>query len=407
MMTTIDRAIQSISSGVTAARGFRAAATSAGIKAGPPRLDLAVVCADNPCAAHAIFTQCQVVAAPVVLSRARIADGRAQGIVINSGNANACAGPDALSHARDMGEVTAHHLGIDPSLMLVASTGVIGVPLPIDRICSAVPKLTPTSDGGADAARAIMTTDLVPKESAVRLDLGARLVTIGGMAKGSGMIHPNMATMLAVLTTDAPLDMDFVRTAVRIAADRSFNQISVDADTSTNDMLALFASGAAGGDPIRPGTEEGNLFMAALEQVCVDLARAIAHDGEGATRLVEAVVESARSEEDARRAARAIVSSNLVKAAIYGRDPNWGRIICAVGNAGIPVDQDAIDIFIGDQQVAARGAPLAFDQAAVVEAMGAREVLVRVALNHGAAFGRAWGCDLTEGYVQINAEYTT
>jgi glutamate N-acetyltransferase/amino-acid N-acetyltransferase len=347
------------------------------------------------------------VAAPVILSRDRVASGRAQAIVLNSGNANACVGPDGMTHAREMGDATARHLGIDPSLILVASTGVIGVPLPIDRIRAAIPGLRPTRDAGSDAARAIMTTDLVPKEHAIRFELGGREITIGGMAKGSGMIHPNMATMLAVVTTDAPLDAGFARSALQAAADRSFNQISVDADTSTNDMLALFASSAAGGDPIRPGTREGDEFLAALEHVCVELARAIARDGEGATRLVEAVVETAGSEYDARRAARAIVSSNLVKAAIYGRDPNWGRIICAVGNAGLPLDQDAIDIFVGEQQVAQGGAPLAFDHAAVADAMGAREVLIRVALNQGAASARAWGCDLTEGYVHINADYTT
>jgi glutamate N-acetyltransferase/amino-acid N-acetyltransferase len=406
-MLTSDAAVQTVGGGVTAAQGFRAAATSAGVKAGPARLDLAVVCADTPCVAHAIFTQCQVVAAPVILSRERISSGRAQAIVLNSGNANACVGPNGMAHARTMADEAAKHLGIDPALVLVASTGVIGVPLPIDRIRNAIPDLKPTSDGGADAARAIMTTDLVPKQSAVRIDLGGRQVTIGGMAKGSGMIHPNMATMLAVVTTDAPLDARLVRSALQMAADRSFNQISVDADTSTNDMVALFSSGAAGGDPIRPGTREADEFVAALERVCVDLARAIARDGEGATRLVEVIVESARSEEDARRAARSIVSSNLVKAAIYGRDPNWGRIICAVGNAGIPVDQDAVDIFIGDQEVARQGAPLAFEHAAVANAMGTDEVVVRVALHQGDASARAWGCDLTEGYVRINAEYTT
>jgi glutamate N-acetyltransferase/amino-acid N-acetyltransferase len=281
------------------------------------------------------------------------------------------------------------------------------VTLPIDRIRKAIPNLAPSRVGGANAARAIMTTDLVPKERAVRVDIGGREVTIGGMAKGSGMIHPNMATMLAVVTTDAPLDPGFVRGALQTAADRSFNQISVDGDTSTNDMLTLFASGAAGGDPIRAGTRDAEAFLAALERVCVELARAIARDGEGATRLVEAVVESAQSEAEARLAARAVVGSNLVKAAIYGRDPNWGRIICAVGNAGIAVDQEAIDIFVGDQQVAQRGAPLDFDKAAVADAMGADEVIVRVALNQGTASGRAWGCDLTEGYVHINADYTT
>lgn len=406
-MTPVDATPRAALGGVTAARGFRAGATTAGIKTGPPRLDLAVVCADAPCTAHAVFTQCRVVAAPVVVSRARIAAGRAQGIVLNSGNANACAGPESIDHAREMADLTARHLGIDPELMLVASTGVIGVPLPMDRIRAAVPHLRPTRDGGGDAARAILTTDLVPKEWALTIDLDGRQVTVGGMAKGSGMIHPNLATMLAVITTDAPLELPFARSALLAAADRSFNQISVDADTSTNDMVVLFASGAAGGEPIASDSPAAPAFAESLERVCIELARAIARDGEGATRLIEVIVEAARSEGDARRAARAVVSSNLVKAAVHGCDPNWGRIIAAVGNAGIPIDPDAIDIFIGGHQVAQCGGPVSIDRAAVADAMGGDEVVIRVRLNQGTASGRAWGCDLSEGYVRINAEYTT
>jgi glutamate N-acetyltransferase / amino-acid N-acetyltransferase len=403
----IDPGIQTISGGVTAALGFRAGATSAGVKAGPARLDLAVVCADKPGVAAALFTQCAVVAAPVILSRDRVAGGRAQGIIMNSGNANACVGPNGMVHARQMADAAAAHLGVDPELMLVESTGVIGVPLPIDRICNAIPTLKPGREGADDAARAIMTTDTVPKQSAVAVEIGGRRITIGGMAKGSGMIHPNMATMLAVVTTDAPIDAALARSCLKQATDRSFNQVSVDADTSTNDMVALFASGAAGGEPIRAGTRAAAELAAALERVCVELARAIARDGEGATRLVEASVEKASSEEDARRAARSIVMSNLVKAAIYGRDPNWGRIISAVGNAGVPLDQDAIDIYVGDQQVASQGAPVDFSPAAVADAMGAEEVVLRVVMNQGGASAKAWGCDLTEEYVHINADYTT
>ncbi len=404
---TTDTVIQTISGGVTAAHGFRADATSAGVKEGTVRLDLAVVCADTPCVAAAVFTQCEVVAAPVIVSRERIASGRAQGIVLNSGNANACTGPEGLAAARAMADETARHLGIDPALMLVASTGVIGVPLPIDRVRRAIPKLMPRPDGGADAARAILTTDLVPKESAAAVEVAGRRVVVGGMAKGSGMIHPNMATMLAVVTTDAPLHPDLARSALKTAADRSFNQVSVDSDTSTNDTLALFANGAAGGEPIPPGTAEANQFISALERVCIDLARAIARDGEGATRLIEATVVGARSEIEARQAARSIVKSNLVKAAIYGRDPNWGRIIAAIGNAGIRLDQNAIDISIGEVQVARGGGPVPFEREAVARAMGADEVKILVMLNQGSASGRAWGCDLTEAYVHINAEYTT
>jgi len=394
-------------SGVTAARGFQAGAASASIKDGPPRDDIAVVVADAPCVAHAVFTQCQVVAAPVIVSRERMRGGHAQGIVINSGNANACTGEAGLRDAREMAEIASIQTGIHPALMLVASTGVIGVPLPMDRVRRGIRELRPTRDGGHDAARAIMTTDLVPKEVSLSVELQAGTVTIGGMAKGAGMVHPNMATMLCVVTTDAGLDPLLARRALQTAADRSFNQISIDGDTSTNDTLVLFASGAAGTGAIAPGSSDARTFAAALEAVCAELARMVARDGEGATRLIEVLVEGARNDEQARRIAREVAKSNLVKAAIYGRDPNWGRILAAVGNAGASLNPNAVDVFIGGQQVAARGAATPFDAVAVSEAMGADEVVVRVVLDRGGGSGSAWGCDLTEGYVKINAEYTT
>jgi glutamate N-acetyltransferase/amino-acid N-acetyltransferase len=407
--------LQRIDGGVAAARGFRAGAASAGIKdthddaatAGSPRLDLAVVVADTPCVTAAVFTQCQVVAAPVIVSRERLASGRAQGIIINSGNANACTGLVGIGDAREMADRAAQQVGIASPLMLVASTGVIGVPLPMDRVRRGIAQLQPSPRGGHDAAHAILTTDLVPKEWATALDIDGKTVTIGGMAKGSGMVHPNMATMISVVTTDAALDPRFAIAALHAAADRSFNQVSVDGDTSTNDTLVLFASGAAGNAPLRPGTAEGEHFAMALETVCVELARMVARDGEGATRLIEVVAERARTDEDARKVARQVVRSNLVKAAIYGQDPNWGRILAAVGTAGATVDPNSVDIFIGDHCVARDGAAAATDLPGVSAAMGAEEVRIRVVLNKGAGFGRAWGCDLTEGYVKINAEYTT
>jgi glutamate N-acetyltransferase/amino-acid N-acetyltransferase len=394
-------------SGVTAARGFQAGAASAGIKDGTTRADLAVMVANAPCVAHAVFTQCQVVAAPVIVSRERIRGGHAQGIVINSGNANACTGEAGLRDAREMAELAAMQTGIHPALMLVASTGVIGVPLPMERVRRGIRELLPTRDGGHDAAQAIMTTDLVPKEIAVRVELESGAITIGGMAKGAGMVHPNMATMLCVVTTDAGLDPIVARRALQGAADRSFNQISVDGDTSTNDMLALFASGATGSGTITPQTRDAQMFAAALDDVCIRLARMVARDGEGATRLIEVLVEGARNEEEARRIAREVVKSNLVKAAIYGRDPNWGRILAAVGNAGVSINPSAVDIFIGQEQVAAAGAAALFEPSIVSDAMGADEVAVRIVLDRGYGQGTAWGCDLTEGYVKINAEYTT
>jgi glutamate N-acetyltransferase/amino-acid N-acetyltransferase len=394
--------------GVTSARGFRAGAAEAGIKEGPPRLDVAIVVADGPCVARGVFTQCQVVAAPVVVSRERLAArAGAQGIILNSGNANACTGEQGLADAREMADLAAARFGVDASQMLVASTGVIGVPLPMDRVRSGIQRVRPTIDGGAEAARAILTTDLVPKEFAVHVEIGRQQVTIGGMAKGSGMIHPNMATMLAVVTTDAALEPSFAGQALHRATERSFNQISVDRDTSTNDTLVLLARGAAGLPPIRGDTPESQTFAEALELVCIHLARMVARDGEGATRLIEVVVRGATTEMDAREVARAIVSSNLVKAAIYGCDPNWGRIMAAIGNSGVPIDPGTIDVAVGGHQVAAGGAAVPFDPSQVRDAMAKEEVRIAVALNRGVAEGSAWGCDLTEGYVRINAEYTT
>jgi glutamate N-acetyltransferase/amino-acid N-acetyltransferase len=252
-----------------------------------------------------------------------------------------------------------------------------------------------------------MTTDTVAKECAVVVEIGGRRITIGGMAKGSGMIHPNMATMLAIVTTDAELDVRVARGALRAATELSFNQVSVDRDTSTNDTLVLLASGAAGGASIQPGTPEATRFAGALEAVCIDLARKVARDGEGASRLITVVVDGARNEVEARRVAREIACSPLVKTAVYGRDPNWGRIMMAIGNAGASLAPHTIDVFIGDVQVAADGGAIPFDAAAVSEAMGANEVIIRVDLNGGFGHGEAWGCDLTEQYVKINAEYTT
>lgn len=387
--------------------GFRAGAASAGVKEGPARLDLAMVVADVPCVAHAVFTRCRVVGATVIVSRERIRNGQAQGFVVNSGNANAATGAEGLAAARAMADAAAIQAGVAPELMLVASTGVIGVPLPLDRIRKGIEQIRPSRDGGHDAARAILTTDTYPKEAALAGEIGGCEIWVGGMAKGSGMIHPNMATLLAFVTTDAALDPEFARAALKRAADASFNQVSVDRDTSPDDTLVLLASGAAGGAPIRSGTQQARVFAQLLEGVCVELTRMIARDGEGATRLIEVEVEGAWSVRDARKAAREVAASSLVKSAVYGRDPNWGRIITAVGNAGIRLDPARIDIFIGGQQVAVDGAYSPFDAQRVADAMGADEVAIRVCLNQGRSSGRAWGCDLTEGYVKINAEYTT
>ena len=392
---------------VTAPDGFVAGATSAGIKEGTSRLDLAIVKSEFPCVTHAVFTRSRFVGATVTISRDRVRSGKQQAIVVNSGNANAATGQEGLAAATAMAETAAHHVGLEPDLMLVASTGVIGVPLPIERVQQAIPRIRLRSDGGHDAARAIMTTDTQPKESARAAEIGGASVVVAGMAKGSGMIHPNMATLLAFVTTDASLDHEVARAALKRATDASFNQVSVDRDTSPDDTLVLFANGAAGGSPIHAGTSEARSFAALLTEVCVDLARMIARDGEGATRLIEVDVAGARSPASARRLAREVVASNLVKSAIYGRDPNWGRILSALGNAGVDFDPTAVEIFVGDYQVARHGAFFPFDWAAVAGAMGREEVVIRVGLSEGTATGSAWGCDLTEDYVKINAEYTT
>lgn len=342
-----------------------------------------------------------------MVSRERVKSARAQGVVVNSGNANAGTGPAGIDAARGMAEAAARRVDIDPELMLVASTGVIGVPFPLERVKQGIEKVVPTREGGHDAARAIMTTDTVPKEVAWSTTIDGVEVIVGGMAKGSGMIHPNMATLLSFVTTDAALDATFAKVVLKRAVDASFNQVTVDRDTSPDDTLVLLANGAAGGAPVRGGTAAARQFEALLTAACVELAQMIARDGEGASRMIEVQVESARSLREARQVAREVVASNLVKSAVYGRDPNWGRILSAVGNAGVAIDPNRVDIAIGGVPVAADGAVLPFDLQAVSDAMGAVEVLIQVRLNQGRAQGTAWGCDLTEEYVKINAEYTT
>jgi glutamate N-acetyltransferase/amino-acid N-acetyltransferase len=292
--------------------------------------------------------------------------------------------------------------------VLVGSTGVIGVYLPMEKVRAGIQAIRLSSDGGSAAAQAIMTTDTRPKTCAVRLDLSGASVTVGGMAKGSGMIHPNMATMLSFVATDAAIaNADFLRAALGEAVDSSFNMISVDGDTSTNDTLILMANGAAGNEPLQAGTPEAAVFQAALNYVAVELARAVARDGEGATKLIEVQVKGAATREDARKAARSVVRSSLLKAAVYGADPNWGRILCALGYSGAEVDQERADIAIGQVQLMRGGDILPFDKQLASAQLAGPDVFIYVDLHLGGASATAWGCDLTEGYVDINAKYTT
>ncbi|MBO8142715.1 MAG: bifunctional glutamate N-acetyltransferase/amino-acid acetyltransferase ArgJ [Firmicutes bacterium] len=396
-----------IPGGVTAPLGFQAAGLHIGIKR--RRKDLALIVSERRAAAAATFTTNRVQAAPVRVTREHVQGGVLRAIVCNSGIANACNGPQGMADARRMAQMTGEALGVPPGEVAVASTGVIGVPLPMDKIESGIRQaarlLSP--EGGQDAAEAIMTTDTVPKEIALELPLKGRTVRIGGIAKGSGMIHPNMATMLAFLTTDAAVEPEALRVALRRSVERTYNRISVDGDTSTNDMVILMANGAAGHPPIRPGDPELEELQAALDYVNTRLAQAIVRDGEGATKLVEIRVVGARTEEDAVRVARTISTSNLVKTAIYGEDANWGRILCAAGYAGVDFDPDRVDVFIGELLVARDGAAVAFDEQKAREILHDSDVVLTVDLKAGPASATVWTCDLTYEYVKINASYRT
>jgi glutamate N-acetyltransferase / amino-acid N-acetyltransferase len=392
---------------VTSARGFRAGALAAGIKAsGKP--DLGLLVSDVPCVVAGTFTQNAFPAAPVVLCRERVAaNGRAQALVFNSGNANACNGEGGLADAHAMAALASQALDLNRSLVLVASTGVIGHRLPMDRIQESLPRLTVTAEGGHDAARGIMTTDSHPKEIAVAVEIDGREVRLGAMGKGVGMIHPNMATLLAFVASDAALEPDYARAVLKRVVDRSFNMISVDGDTSTNDTCLLFANGLAGNAPLTGESSDAPRFEQALEAVCVFLAKSMARDGEGATKLIQVDVTGATTEHDARLAARSIVRSNLFKAAVHGEDPNWGRILCAAGYSGASIDPDRAALWIGDMQVAAHGMGLPVTKEEGRARMRGDEVFVRLDLGLGNATARAWGCDLTEQYVHENSAYTT
>jgi len=405
--TPTTKPAQTIADGsATSATGFRAGALVAGIKAsGKP--DLGIWTADVDCTAAATFTQNKFAAAPVVVSRQHVQGGVARAVVFSAGNANACNGPQGLEDAREMTRLAGERLGIAPELVLVASTGIIGVPLPMDRVRAGLPKVELRTDGGHEAARAIMTTDTRPKEFAVGVEIGGHEVRIGAMTKGVGMIHPNMATLLAFIGTDASLDASFARVALKRAVDRTFNMISVDGDTSTNDSCFLLANGLSGAPRLTAASSDAERFVDALEAVCTDLARKMAADGEGASKLLQVDVTGAASEADARSAARAVVGSSLVKAALHGEDPNWGRVLCAVGNSTAQVDAGRAALWIGGVQVARDGIGTGASKAEASAAMHDSEVFMRVDLGLGSAFARAWGCDLTEAYVVENSAYST
>ncbi len=401
--------IESISGGtVTSPQGFHAGATYAGIKQkAADSLDLGLLFSEAPCVTVALFTDNRIKSAPVILCQEKMQKGNALAVIANSGCANASTGEQGLADATEMAAMAAKSLGVDPGEVLVASTGVIGEPLPIELIKAGIDQIILSGDGGHDMARAIMTSDTIPKEIAVTARVGDSEFTIGGIAKGSGMIHPNLATMFGFLTTDAAVELDFLKSALRQAVDISFNMISVDGDTSPSDMVSLMANGRAENEPITAGARQADTFQQALDQVCIYLAKAIARDGEGATRLIEVTVNGAINTAEAKLAARTIVSSPLVKAAIHGADPNWGRIIAAVGRSGAEVVESKIDLYIGEVSLVKAGRPLPFSKQSVVSVFKQSEVPITVQLNLGAASATAWGCDLSEEYVTINSQYTT
>ena len=393
---------------VTSPKGYLAGAVYAGLKTyGENKLDLGLLASEWPCTAAGVFTQSTVQGAPVIISRRHLADGRARGIVVNSGCSNVCTGEQGLDDAVEMASLAGARIGCDPHLLVVASTGVIGRLLPMDKIRSGLPTIELTAAGGEALSRAIMTTDTRPKRIAAAFTVDGVRYTVGGIAKGSGMIHPDMATMFGFLTTDANVDRSFVDRVLRAAADQTFNMVSVDNDTSTSDTVTLFANGAAGEEPITEDHPAAPPLQEAVTAVARHLAREIARDGEGATKLIEIRVTGAVDEAQARRAARTISASPLVKSAVYGNDPNWGRIMMAVGRSRVEVDLARVQVAIGAAVMYADGRPQQVEPEVSRAALAGPEVTIHADLGVGSAGATAWGCDLTEEYVKINAEYTT
>lgn len=398
--------INVIDGGVTAPKGFKAAGVACGLKNNGNK-DLAVVCSDDIAVAAGVFTTNVVKGHSLQLTMKHIKSGYAQSVVINSGNANACIGEQGNKDALEMAELTAQLLQCDVENVLIGSTGVIGMPLnmPLVRsgIRSSIANLSP--EGGHDASEAIMTTDLVSKEIAVELEIQGERIRIGGMAKGSGMIHPNMATMIGVITTDVNISHSLLDKALKEVVNRTFNRISVDGDTSVCDMVLILANGEADNTGILKEDIEYKNFKSALEYVCKHLAKMIARDGEGATKLIEITVEGALDADDAYKVVNAVAKSPLVKTAIFGEDANWGRIITAAGYSGADFDPNLIDIYIGDLMVCRNGTALKFDEDKAKEILKQKEIKIRLNLKRGITSDRIWTCDFSYDYVKINGSY--
>ena len=401
-----------ITGGVCAAKGFQANGIHCGIRKNHSKKDLALIYSEVPANAAAVYTTNLVKGAPLLVTKTHISDGKARAVICNSGNANTC-NADGIEIAEAMSALVAKQLSIPASDVVVASTGVIGQPLKLDPIAAGLPALVEglNPDGSAAAAEAIMTTDTVRKEIAVEFELGGKTCHLGGIAKGSGMIHPNMATMLVFLTTDAAISAEMLQKALSGDVAGTFNMVSIDGDTSTNDMVTILANGMAGNAEITAEGPDFTAFMTALNSVTVQLCRCIAGDGEGATKLLECRVEGAQNLSIARTVAKSVICSSLLKAAMFGADANWGRVLCAIGYSGADVDVQRVDVAFkspkGIVEVCKNGAGVPFSEEEAKAVLLEKEIEILVKLNSGDAAATAWGCDLTYDYVKINGDYRT
>ena len=401
-----------IEGGVTAAQGFVAGGIHCGVRKNKSKPDLAMIYSEAPCAAAAVYTQNLVKGAPILVTQKNIADGAAKAVICNSGNANTC-NADGEEKAQAMCDLTAQALGIAPQDVVVASTGVIGQVLPIEPIQAGIPELVKalSADGSHAAATAIMTTDTIAKEAAAEVEIGGKTVKVGGISKGSGMIHPNMATMLCFVTTDCAISPAMLDKAIHQVTEKTFNMISVDGDTSTNDTFAILANGAAGNPEITAPGPDYDAFAQALEAVCRQLSKLMAGDGEGATKLLICRVDGAADLSMARTVSKSVICSTLFKAAMFGADANWGRVLCAIGYSGAAVDVNKIDVSFrsakGQVDVCQNGAGVPFSEEEASQVLSEHEIEILVHLHLGEASAEAYGCDLTYDYVKINGDYRT
>ena len=404
--------MKAVSGGVCAAKGFTANGIHCGIRKNHAKKDLSLIFSAVPASAAAVYTTNLVKGAPLAVTKRHLSNGTAQAILCNSGNANTC-NANGIEIAEEMSTLAAAQLGISPDDVVVASTGVIGLPLSIDPIAAGLPTLVKglSETGGEAAAEGIMTTDTVKKEVAVEFTLGGKTCRIGGIAKGSGMIHPNMATMLVFITTDVSIAPDMLQKALSGDIASTFNMVSIDGDTSTNDMVTVLANGMAGNDTITAEGEDFTVFMEALNSVTIALCRRIAGDGEGATKLLECSVSGAYDLATARTVAKSVICSSLLKAAMFGADANWGRVLCAIGYSGAQVDVSRVDVSFrsaaGEISVCKNGAGVDFSEETAKKILLEKEIEILVCLNSGDCAATAWGCDLTYDYVKINGDYRT